>query len=353
VYVGLAAQPVGGVAWLADGVLRAATNGNLRVPLFFVISGFCIAAAAESVRQGRRSAGAFFYRRFRRIYPPFWIVVAGSVAFFVVLDFLLWPRLLSSEPWGQPRPWWYTGWQWLGNLTLTETWREHLAGSPRGHFPGQAWTLCYEEQFYAITGLLLLSSPRDLYRGVIAVTAGTLVAVTVLNPRDISGFFFDGTWLSFAAGVLVYWVVAFRPTLRVKVLASTAMVALALVTPWLPIPGGAEAFVFSAALLWLHRWDAVLVAQSWVRPLTYCGQMCYSLYLVHQLIVKAVSQGAWNLGLQSAPVTLFVTVPLCFATSIVVGRSTYYGVERHFLNTEKARPATIPVGVADPASKVA
>jgi peptidoglycan/LPS O-acetylase OafA/YrhL len=81
--------------------------------------------------------------------------------------------------------------------------------------------------------------------------------------------------------------------------------------------------------------------------------MCYSLYLVHQLIVKAVSQGAWNLGLQSAPVTLFVTVPLCFATSIVVGRSTYYGVERHFLNTEKTRPATIPVGVADPASKVA
>jgi hypothetical protein len=36
-----------------------------------------------------------------------------------------------------------------------------------------------------------------------------------------------------------------------------------------------------------------------------------------------------------------------------VGRSTYYGVERHFLNTERARPATIPAGVADPASKVA
>jgi peptidoglycan/LPS O-acetylase OafA/YrhL len=353
VYANLAAAPDGALESVADSVLRAATYGNLRVPLFFVISGFCIAAAAESVRQGRRSAGAFFYRRFRRIYPPFWIVVGASVLFFFVVDHQLWPRLLSTEPWSQPRPWWYSGWQWVGNLTLTETWREHVVGGPRGHFPGQAWTLCYEEQFYAVTGGLLLLSPRRLYHGVIGVTLATLLAVSVWDYRAISGFFFDGTWLSFAAGVLVYWIVANQPTARAKAAASVVLVGMALLTPWLPIPGGAEAFVFSAALLWLHRWDSVLVAQVWVRPLTYCGQMCYSLYLVHQLIVKAVSQGAWELGLRSAPETLLLTVPACFAAAIIVGRGCYLAVERRFLNTPSSRVARTPAGAVSPASNVA
>jgi peptidoglycan/LPS O-acetylase OafA/YrhL len=63
------------------------------------------------------------------------------------------------------RPWWYSGWQWLGNLTLTESWRWHAIGDQRAHFPAQAWTLCYEEQFYAVVGLLLAISRRRFFSG--------------------------------------------------------------------------------------------------------------------------------------------------------------------------------------------
>src|SRR5262245_25324420 len=63
----------GGSVW--DWTLMACTQGKIGVPIFFVISGYCIAASAESVRGNRHGAGAFFVRRFRRIYPPYWILM--------------------------------------------------------------------------------------------------------------------------------------------------------------------------------------------------------------------------------------------------------------------------------------
>jgi peptidoglycan/LPS O-acetylase OafA/YrhL len=334
VYVSLAGPPEGAFAVSADALLRAATFGNVRVPLFFVISGYCIAAAAEVVRQRRRSVSQYFIRRFHRIYPVYWAVVLASIAFFVLVDVAWWPRLLSSEPWSQPRPWWYSSWQWVGNLTLTETWREHVIGGPRGHFPGQAWTLCYEEQFYAVVGVLLVVSRRYFFAGVSAVSLFT-VAVAFVGSAvgwPIAGFFFDGTWLTFASGVLVYWVSTYAPHSRARLASSALLLGAAAATPWMPIPGGTEAFAFSTLLVWLHPFDERITAHPVSKPLGWCGQMCYSLYLVHQLIVKAVSKALWNLGLESAVGTLLVTLPLCFAASIVAGRACYLAIERYFVN---------------------
>ena len=53
--------------------------------------------------------------------------------------------------------------QWVGNLTLTETWR-HLAWGVVDHEPYTrvAWTLCYEEQFYFTSFLALCLAPKRL-----------------------------------------------------------------------------------------------------------------------------------------------------------------------------------------------
>src|SRR5437762_2479236 len=42
------------------------------VPIFFVISGYCIATTVDSSRRKANPARNFFARRFRRIFPPFW-----------------------------------------------------------------------------------------------------------------------------------------------------------------------------------------------------------------------------------------------------------------------------------------
>jgi len=316
-------------------ILRVASTLKLGVALFFVISGYCIAAAADSARRRPRGVREYCVRRFRRIYPPLWAVILASVLFFLLVDY--WPLsgLLSQPPWAQPRPFWYSMSQWIGNLTLTETWRHHVWGDPRGHFPGQAWTLCYEEQFYFVTGLLAWLQPQRFFRGMCGVTALTMAAMLIGRRLgvDTSGFFFDGSWLLFAAGVGVYYRLV-HATARQAPLIDLALVAAIPASRYLlvPIEGATVAFVFAAALPWLYRVDRRVSRSAWLRPLAVCGQMCYSLYLVHQLPVKAVSEFLRRLGVTGEWPTLLVTVPACLAVSLGLGWLFHVAIERRFLN---------------------
>src|SRR5579871_4644886 len=52
------------------------------VPIFFVISGYCITASADALRKDPVPVRRFYWRRFRRIFPPYWIwfgIMAGLV----------------------------------------------------------------------------------------------------------------------------------------------------------------------------------------------------------------------------------------------------------------------------------
>src|SRR5205823_5087004 len=102
---------------------------------------------------------------------------------------------------------------WVGNFTLTEGWRPRLAGGPEHFLLRNTWTLGYEEQFYALAGVLLLIAPRRFFTLAGVLTAGTLLARLIFRARgiDTSGFFFDGLWLPFAAGLLVYQCVNYLP----------------------------------------------------------------------------------------------------------------------------------------------
>jgi peptidoglycan/LPS O-acetylase OafA/YrhL len=177
---------------------------NAGVPMFFVISGYCISAATDAARRREHSVRSYFTRRFCRIFLPLCASMGVGVILFLALDYLLFPGILSSPPWPQLRPWWYSGWQWGGNLTLTETWRHYLIGNQRGHFPGQAWTLCYEEQFYALTGLMLLVAPRRFFAAGLTLTTAVVLIMIFCQWHHVTtaGFFFDGSWMTFAAGTL-------------------------------------------------------------------------------------------------------------------------------------------------------
>ncbi|HET9370164.1 MAG TPA: acyltransferase [Vicinamibacterales bacterium] len=314
------------------------------VPLFFVISGYCIAATADGTRLRGDRLGTYFLRRFRRIYPPLWAVIVASVLFFLVVDVVLWQGLLSRPPWAQYRPWWYSASQWFGNFTLTETWRHYFFGDPRAHFPGQAWTLCYEEQFYMVVGLMLLFR-RWFFSGAILVSLGTLAVVAMARAWEwpIDGFFFDGNWLMFAAGILVYYACNYA-SVGGQIAATIVLAMSVALAPWLAVPGSAAAFIFAASLVPLKRVDAATARSIWLAPLNYCGQMCYSLYLVHQILAKAVSSALAELGLRTDAATLLITVPVSIAVAVAAGRLFYVHVERRFLNP----PAASVVQVSRP-----
>ncbi len=331
--------PAGFLVWLTRFMM-------IGVPLFFVISGYCIAAAADASRRRPRPVGSYFARRIRRIYPPFWIVVAISALFIGSIDLAV-PGLLSGEPVPMLRPWWFSGWQWLGNLTLTETWRHHVIGGPRGHFPGHSWTLCYEEQFYAVMGLILVVAPQRLFTAATIVTVSTIAVGLLANAFEfkINGFFFDGFWVLFAAGILVYAKINYSSGIRARlcdlVLLAGLIYACLGPTP-LVLPyaedrvGVVAAFLFALVISIAHRWDARLAALQLARPLMFCGTICYSLYLIHPPIVRSISKTFHLLGFRDAMTTLAFTVPTCVAASVAAGWVFHVAVERRFLNSVRS-----------------
>jgi len=337
----------------AEWVVSVASRGWAGVPLFFVISGYCISATADSARRKNSPVRLYFWRRFRRIFPPYWVFLLLAAAAVGLFEWRLWPGLFSDSTAKVPPPWWLAPPNWLGQVTLTETWRYHLAGPPPMFFMFHAWTLCYEEQFYAVVGVLLLVAPRRFFAGILAVTAAVLAATVAARKvaalawiRGASeGFFFNGNWLYFAAGVGVYYAVNYAsPAWR---RAYAVLLAVAFAAPFrhpaaalaldVSVEGSmAAAFGFALALLLLHPLDRRLSGSPFAAPVSWCGLMCYSLYLVHWPVCKGLSHALYAAGVDTPRLTVLVTMPACLAASIAAAWPFHVLVERRFLNPPSA-----------------
>ncbi len=339
----------------AEWLLAAVGRFWFGVPVFFVISGYCIAASADAVRAKPGGVGRYFVRRARRIYPPLWAATALGVGVALVLARAAWPGQTSADRVPLPDPAGLTAANWVGNLVLVEEWRPALGGPPSDYFLGQLWTLCYEEQFYLVVGLVLLACPRWFFPAVWAVTGLVLLNVADLSGVGLGrfqvrvpGLFSEGLWLSFAAGVAVYY----RRNHADATTGRLFEVLLVLVTVaalrFDPDPAGhyktlakwtwvAGAFAVLACRLSPH--DAALATARWAAPLRACGRMCYSLYLVHPLVAVPVAWLFWRAGYTGPAVTVFVMLPTAVLASLPLGYVFSQLVERHFAGATAAPAA--------------
>src|SRR6185295_942117 len=194
-------------AWRGVAALMVVVNhvtgilvGGIAVMLFFVISGYCIAASVDSCGQKGLGFGAFMMRRVRRIYPPYLLSIAFWAATRMVKRMQTGENALSKFGWVD----------WLQNLTLTQ-WVT-LALHPQPHpvtnrslFVSVYWSLCYEEQFYLVMGLMLLLA-GVVRASVLTMTLGLMGAGLIVNaifPEITCGFFIE-YWALFGVGVLVF-----------------------------------------------------------------------------------------------------------------------------------------------------
>jgi peptidoglycan/LPS O-acetylase OafA/YrhL len=318
------------------------------VPIFFVISGYCIAASVDSLRRKPRPISLFFTRRFRRIYPPLWIACLLAIGFWWLADQV--PVLaehcqqrpdMASMPWTS----------WLGNFLAAESWLPALAGRNHAEYlMRNTWTLCYEEQFYLVAGLALAVWSRGFFTLCGAVTLGTLAARHAGRAGwvHVEGWFFDGHWLLFACGVLAFQSVN-QPALGRKA-AAIAVLAAGMayaVIDRFGLSTRAERHLndyivtacgFAIALIACRRWDARFAALAILRPVAACGKFSYSIYLTHfPLVVCATCYLGW-LGVKRDAWVAFVVIPVTTLASLPCAWLFHQLVERHFMNSASESP---------------
>lgn len=352
-----------GTAWDKAGAMLTSVAARtwIGVPIFFVISGYCIMATIDSRRRKSTGISEYVRRRARRIYPPYLIALTLSCAVICVVEGYLYPGLLSGGIFTIPKLETLSAWQWLGNFTLTETWRPYVAGGGSTMILPNTWTLCYEEQFYALAGVILFMAPRRMFQAAAAVTVVS-VAVKVASKLagvHLEGIIFDGRWLLVAAGILVYYRINYATSRQTAIIYGVLVLGALLAgdprTLLSVEPNHAiERFVaysFALAICLLYPLDRRMTAWKPLAPIFFCGRMSYSIYLMHPIVTKGISHGMFLAGWNDPFSTCFVGVPLCVAASLGVSWLFYRAVERRFINSDSARsPSTATPAEANSAT---
>lgn len=266
---------------------RTFPGGWFGVDIFFVLSGYLITSllSLEIWRTGRLDFGAFYRRRFARLFPAFFVFslcfAAASLVFFDGTE--------RSER--------------LSKLLQVVTFRANFMDQAQAFGLGAMWSLSLEEQFYLVWPFtLFFLTVAFAYRNRSAVLTFAVVGVWVWR---------FALWEQGASGERLYY----RPDMRVDMLLMGALVA------WMPLrvrvrkPIAIAAVLVSVGMMLFaqqYRWvlgagplalGGLSLAVTFftlvqrtvagrkvptTRVLRYFGRISYSLYLWHLLVLGLV-----------------------------------------------------------------
>jgi peptidoglycan/LPS O-acetylase OafA/YrhL len=359
--------------------------GRLGVPLFLVLSGFCIhlsVARRIALGEGVRSDwGRFWRRRFWRLYPPYLAAIVVSLTLFAVAGaeaFLPHERITSLP------------WDLLTHLLLIHNlFNDYCLSLGNAPF----WTLGLEEQLYALYALFLVLRRRWPIGRVVGLTLLISLAwqcgwhLLLVNDDGTSQLALGsaplalGRWLKWPIGLWLAWVLgavaaeAHAGAIRLPRWLYQRRTALLLAFVGLGTTHGTQEFVsvhalgaggplsawagveavqlvprflmgfsdlaFSAAAFvvlnrWVRRESAGHFRGSFVAVLAGLGVMSYSLYLIHEPLVRLlVNWMPAGTSLESWLLRLVVIVPACLGVAALF----FVLVERRFLvGSSGARP---------------
>jgi peptidoglycan/LPS O-acetylase OafA/YrhL len=322
-------------------------RGDLGVPLFFVISGFCIHMrwARRHARNGERRLDFvdFWRRRIRRLYPPYLVMLCLSMGL-IAVAYVLGREVALVALYPEPKPLWmlYDFGLHVFMLHGFHPVLDRAGGNP------PFWTLAREEYFYLMYFALLAWRKRwGLASSAIAVFV-LGVAFTLTLDRVLPA---DPVWERFLySSAVTLWI-----QWTLGMVAVEAYVGLYTLPRWCSsgwlVPVWASLAVWSegvtdtlGAALWgmtfftLLNWCVRLeVAGTWPKSrvvafLSSVGIFSYSLYLIHNPVRAVGKQLLGPVGNSEDPV-VFLVVAAVFAVASYAAAIVFFRVvERRFLN---------------------
>lgn len=308
------------------------------VPLFFAISGFIMVVTSAEAFGSGSAAMDFMRRRIFRIVPLYWAVTT------VALVLALARPNLSNAP---PGDYLYLAASYL-------FWPYQCLTGYARPLATPGWTLNLEMLFYVVFAVALLFR-RRIGLPLLFASLGLLVAARVsrLLPGVALNFWGDPIVLGFLFGAAAG--IAFNNGWRLSGLAVTVLAAIGFgVAFGTSLPAGAEddllPRLWSAApaaliLIAFALGPQVDEKRSLWRVALLIGDASYSLYLVHEFLLRLLSLSWFKSPLATLPLWTFI--PLGFAIVVPVAILTYWYFERpvtRWLNNKiKTTPQGAPV----------
>jgi len=315
--------------------------GHFAVMIFFVISGYCITASAESCRRNGTGWRSFMMRRIRRIYPPYLL----AMAFYAVTRAL---KFSLGGPNELDRPLL----TWIQNLTLTQWVSDlfHPIATPANNpdlFVTAFWSLNYEEQFYLAMGAFLVIAVHARFPMIIniVVLAAMGLAWNWLIPGNwICGLCIE-YWPHFALGACLYFVLCETGDRRIRTAFASAIVLLGVccaarlllsTAPRDDLRAMQELSILAAAtlaLLFFRPLSLTLSSSPLWQPIAALGTISYSLYLIHQFNLNLVASVARFCLPQETPEAVMIIAVVALHLSLAA--AFWYCCERPFLQNRR------------------
>jgi len=325
------------------------TIGSLGVPLFFVISGFCIHLTYARARRAGQPAwphfrfASFWKRRLWRLYPTYFVVLCASMLLLTVL-YVRNPGNPQTFDYPDPKPLWMT-WDFLAHAAMAHGFFpvfDKAGGNP------PFWTLAREEYLYALYPVLLLSRR---WAGV-WVTAAVIFIAGAYAQAHVN--MVSAALPKFGENLLSYWILwtlgvvaaeAYVGDIRVPwILRSFWAAALwAAAAVYYPSTRVVDLYprldiaLYGVSFLALINWGVAREARvgpSRLRAITALaeiGTMSYSLYLVHSPVQEITMGVAGRLGTFDTPAMYLLRVAGLVVSSLIVGRLLFVAFESRFL----------------------
>lgn len=316
-----------------------ANSGGIGVGFFFVLSGFLITYILlnEKLAEQRISLKNFFIRRILRIWPLFYAMILFAFLTPYILEFF---HFSSSEKGYNPN--------WLVSMSFLENYKMMFTNDFPNISPLRVmWSLCVEEHFYVIWGILFFFLPLKKIPYLIGFS------ILIANITRIIYYKFDIETLDvfsnidyFALGAIPAYIFLVRAeilnkisqistTLKQLFLLSTLIILfilsniqLGIFSILIPTILGA---LFSIMILFtLSNTNSIQISDNFL--FSRLGKYTYGLYLYHVIIINLLLQTIHFLPFE---ISWFAFVTISLLLTIIISLLSYHLFEKQFLKLKK------------------